>query len=664
MHRLITIAYLLTFLVISSCFAQETANTAIPNLIRFGGTLKDAQGAALSSATVGITFAIYREQESGAPLWLETQNVTTDGSGNYSVLLGASTAKGLPNDLFSQQEQRWLGMQVEGQAEQARVLLVSVPYAFRAHEAETLGGKSVEDFVLAPRTSSSGSGEPSSAAESSSAPTTSQQGNKPGMKTPATNQGPTNFSGATSDQIVKVTQTGIGAGVSASAPTETIAGTATAASGKSVAVHGTATGPGGVALKGFATAATGSTIGISAYVASPAGTVALLNNGAGGKIISGQNNGVEKFSVDGNGNVNSSSGTYQIGAKRVLGIGASADQNVFLGVSAGASNMAGKGIDNTFTGYQAGYANTIGIYNTFNGTYAGSSNTSGVGNTFSGTSAGRANTTGGNNTFSGLNAGYSNTTGNWNTFNGGYTGFANSTGVNNTFTGYQAGYSTTEGGSNTFIGSQAGYSNMTGSHNILIGFNAGNQNIIGDNNIYIGSEGYSAGEFNTIRIGRNPPNNQGFVYIEGVYGEYVYQGLPVYINSDGQLGTHLLSRRLKEQITNMGESTNALMKLRPVTFVYRPEYQGGAHTLQYGLLAEEVAEIYPELVAYDKEGQPLEVRYEYLSTMLLNEVQKQYRRAESEAELNTAQQKKIEELEQRLSRLESASKLTVPSSVP
>jgi hypothetical protein len=95
----------------------------------------------------------------------------------------------------------------------------------------------------------------------------------------------------------------------------------------------------------------------------------------------------------------------------------------------------------------------------------------------------------------------------------------------------------------------------------------------------------------------------------------------------------------------MGDSTNALMKLRPVTFFYKPEYDKGERTLQYGLIAEEVAKVYSELVAYDNDGQPYSVRYQYLTTMLLNEVQKQYRRAEAEANV-------IEELEQRLSRLE------------
>src|SRR5215469_5020630 len=102
----------------------------------------------------------------------------------------------------------------------------------------------------------------------------------------------------------------------------------------------------------------------------------------------------------------------------------------------------------------------------------------------------------------------------------------------------------------------------------------------------------------------------------------------------------------------MEDSSSALMRLRPVTFLYRPEYDKGQRTLQYGLIAEEVAEVYPDLVAYEPDGKPYTVKYQYLTTMLLNEVQKQYRRAEAEAEVITSQEQKIEDLEQRLSRLE------------
>ena len=120
------------------------------------------------------------------------------------------------------------------------------------------------------------------------------------------------------------------------------------------------------------------------------------------------------------------------------------------------------------------------------------------------------------------------------------------------------------------------------------------------------------------------------------------------------------SARFKEDIRDMGDSSSALMELRPVTFTYKPEFDS-ARSLQYGLVAEQVARVYPELVVNDKDGRPYAVRYQYLSSMLLNEVQKQYRRAQSEAQLVEAQEQKIasqqheiEDLARRLARLESA----------
>ncbi len=150
MHRFMTSAVtLLSILLLALvCSAQQITGTAVPNLIRYGGTLRDINGVPVAASTE-VTFAIYRQQDGGAPIWLETQNVIPDASGQYSVLLGSATADGVPTDLFSQEEQRWLGVQVQGQAELARVMLVSVPYAFKAHEAETLAGRSVSDFVLA-----------------------------------------------------------------------------------------------------------------------------------------------------------------------------------------------------------------------------------------------------------------------------------------------------------------------------------------------------------------------------------------------------------------------------------------------------------------------------------------------------------------------------------
>ena len=113
---------------------------------------------------VGVTFALYTEQSGGAALWMETQNVDPNSNGNYTVLLGAASAKGIPQELFVSGDARWLGVQVEGRAEQPRVLLVSVPYALKAGDAETLGGLPPSAFAQA-HTSLA---EPSSTAPSSS----------------------------------------------------------------------------------------------------------------------------------------------------------------------------------------------------------------------------------------------------------------------------------------------------------------------------------------------------------------------------------------------------------------------------------------------------------------------------------------------------------------
>src|SRR5271166_822038 len=768
MRRFLSISLLLsTFLAGSIGSAQQASTTAVPNLIRYSGTLKDAQGAVPSEKTLGVTFAIYKQQDGGAPVWQETQNVTPDASGQYSVVLGSITATGLPGDLFSQQEQRWLGVQVQGQTEQARVLLVAVPYAFEAVEAQRLAGHSATEFVT------------SDTLQSAVQQQLQQQPvvvnnftAQPGTGTKAPSQGPTDFTGATADQIVGVTQTGTGAGVNSSAPNNALFGTATATSGQSYALYGIANGTGGIGVKGLANSPTGATNGVNGEVSSLAGIAGVFNNDAGGQILSGQNNGIEKFSVDGSGNVKAagtftgaaftgsgagltgipfsgvsgtllpgqfggayvkmvtlsnvgniftgsftgsgagltgilfsqlggilassqfsgsygnavtlsnaantyygngshlsgvvagpgspfyiqngaslqsganfnisgsgsansfnSATTYQIGGSVVLGIGSAADQNVFLGVGAGVVNVAGTGKFNTFSGYQAGKSNTTGISNTFSGYQAGKSNTSGKYNTFSGGSAGASNTMGSYNTFSSYGTGSLNTTGNYNTYSGYAAGFFNTTGNNNTFYGVNAGLNNTSS-NNTFVGYQAGLNNKTGS-----------------SDIYIGTEGPVSGtESNAIRVG--DPSAQSTAYIAGVFGVTSSSGIAVYINSNGQLGTLTSSLRFKEQVRDMGDSTNALMKLRPVTFFYKPEYSKGERTLQYGLIAEEVAAVYPELVAYDSEGQPYTVRYQYLATMLLNEVQKQYGRAQAEAKVITAQEQKIEELEQRLSRLE------------
>jgi hypothetical protein len=128
--------------------AWSAESAAVPRLMNFSGRATDAQGKAISGI-VGVTFAIYKDQYEGSPLWLETQSITADAKGNYSVQLGATKPNGLPLDLFSSGQARWLGVTVSGGPEQPRVLLLSVPYALKAADAETVGGLPPSAFVLA-----------------------------------------------------------------------------------------------------------------------------------------------------------------------------------------------------------------------------------------------------------------------------------------------------------------------------------------------------------------------------------------------------------------------------------------------------------------------------------------------------------------------------------
>jgi hypothetical protein len=130
----------------------------VPRLIKFSGVAKDASGQP-DSGVAGVTFSIYAEQQGGAALWMETQNTQLDAQGHYAVLLGSSQSEGMPLSLFATGEPRWLGVKVDlpGRVEQPRVLLVSVPYALKASDADTVGGKPASAFVLAPTGSGSSS---------------------------------------------------------------------------------------------------------------------------------------------------------------------------------------------------------------------------------------------------------------------------------------------------------------------------------------------------------------------------------------------------------------------------------------------------------------------------------------------------------------------------
>jgi hypothetical protein len=225
----------------------------------------------------------------------------------------------------------------------------------------------------------------------------------------------------------------------------------------------------------------------------------------------------------------------------------------------------------------------------------------------------------------------------------------------------QALYSNATGGNNTATGYHALYANTTGSHNIAVGFDAGSSLTSGSNNIDIGNTGV-AGESGAIRIGT--VGAQGATYVAGINGVTATSGVEVFVTASGQLGTVTSSRRFKRDIHDMGGVTDRLMKLRPVTFRYKQAGESGAHPLQYGLIAEEVAKVYPELVQYDRAGKPLAIYYHLLTPMLLNELQKSHRQNEilrsQVASLTQSQRTEISALRSELASLkQSLAKLTI-----
>lgn len=316
------------------------------------------------------------------------------------------------------------------------------------------------------------------------------------------------------------------------------------------------------------------------------------------------------------------------------------------GVNVGTTNPAYKldvnGPVDTSTHYTIGGVRALFIDaggNAIAGYFAGTSNNGGS-NSFFGTQAGEVNSTGSGNSFFGYQSGASNTTGMNNAFFGKFSGVF-STGGNDSFFGEGAGFNTTTGNDNTGLGRNALFNNTTGNGNIAIGTGAGQSLTTGHNNIDIGHIG-NAGEAATIRIGTSTVQTRAF--IAGIRGVTTAgSAIPVLIDSAGQLGTASSSRRVKLDIEEMGGITDGLMDLRPVTFRYLA--RGADAPLQYGLIAEEVAEIYPEMVARNAEGEVDTVMYQFLAPMLLNEVQRQHRKIEE-------QQKTIEALERRLEALE------------
>ena len=317
--------------------------------------------------------------------------------------------------------------------------------------------------------------------------------------------------------------------------------------------------------------------------------------------------------------------------------------NAFLGDDALSSNTIGTG--NTAIGWRSLFSNTDASFSTGIGGGALSLNT-GDSNTAVGTAALLLNTVGSQNVAVGTDA-----------------LVFNDSGSDNAAIGFFASFENTTGGINTAIGGFALSNNTTGFNNIALGFAAGDLLTTGDDNIDIGNEGV-ADEAGTVRIGTD--GTQTRTFIAGISG-VVVSGAGVVVNASGQLGVAASSARFKDEIKPMDKASDAIFALKPVTFRYKKEIDPD-RTPEFGLVAEEVEKVSPDLVARDEQGKPYTVRYEAVNAMLLNEFLKEHRTvqelkataAKQEATI-AKQQQQVEALTAGLQKVSAQLELSKPA---
>jgi hypothetical protein len=313
------------------------------------------------------------------------------------------------------------------------------------------------------------------------------------------------------------------------------------------------------------------------------------------------------------------------------------DQNTATGAAALLLNTTGS--FNTASGAVALLNNTTGNFNTATGHAALESNTSGASDTAVGSNALLSNTIGSSNTANGYNALESNTTGSDNTAIGDSALVSNTTGAANTAIGENALQLNTAGNSNVANGLDALENNATGNGNVAIGLAALAGNTTGNDNIALGpNAGLSVTTANNvIAIGSGGANVTNSCFIGNIRGvQTVNAAIPVVIDTVGQLGTTSSSRRFKKEIKAMDKASEAILALKPVTFHYKSD---NTNTPQFGLIAEEVAAVNPDLVVRAENGDVYTVRYDAVNAMLLNEFLKEHRKVE-EHEATIAQQRK------------------------
>jgi hypothetical protein len=351
----------------------------------------------------------------------------------------------------------------------------------------------------------------------------------------------------------------------------------------------------------------------------------------------------------------------------------------------------------TALGAFALFSNTTGQFNTAAGAFALLSNTIGQNNTATGFGALQTNTTGtestaigasalyndkgvGYNTATGAFALFSNTRGAENIAIGDESLMSNTVGNNNNAIGSLSLHDNTRGGANTGVGDKVLISNTAGNNNVAVGQSALQSNKTGNQNTAIGSltlpsstgsnniaVGFESGENvstanNVICIGTNVRGNNvnDACYIGNIFGSTSSNGVAVFVNSNGRLGTRTSSARFKNEIKPMDKASEAILALRPVSFRYKKEIDP-ARTSQFGLVAEEVEKVNRDLVVRDKEGKAYSVRYDQVNAMLLNEFLKEHHQVQDLKTIVTGQQKRIEALTAGLQKVSAEIQMSKPA---
>jgi len=574
----------------SESVSSSGATASIPHLIRFSGRLNDGRGWPITTP-VNVVFAIYSEPEGeGAPLWRETQQISPNSQGGYTVLLGSASPAGIPIEVFRLGESQYLSMKPEGEPEQSRVLLVSVPYALKAADSATLGGLPPSAFLLAGATASTAT---------AIAPAISPDATSTVTTTGGTANKLAKFSGSNTIVNSILFDNGTEVGIGTTTPTATLAVNGTMTIAGDSTYHGSLVLPplgtatastafNSPSIKLYTSAYNSSTKAVAQPhfewqaqakgndTTSPTGTLNLLaSNASGGATDTG-------FSFNANGTIHFAAGqTFPgTGVGTITGVTAGTDltgggTSGHVTLNLDTSKIPTLATANSFTGTQtilsgdlnlpattsasSGVINIGGVpflhgyksssANVFVGG-AGNFTTKGTNNEGSGHSVLKALTSGNFNTASGDSALSANTTGSANAAFGGAALLMNSTGAQNTATGDDALYMNSTGSNNTAVGVEALFNNFTGNNNTAIGAFTGTGQAGGLTNTT--AIGYSSvvQQNNSLVLGMTQAGSPGAQFVNvGIGTAQPISTLEAAVNATGLLGPVLT-------LTNSGSGAN------------------------------------------------------------------------------------------------------------